>query len=102
VAKSEGRVLDFGDLVSSACVLCRLSEELFDLVSPALDTWKVVKGLMAFQGGSWSSVRSEDLPEGLSDRDEGSRSRRKPRRSQVRQGLLGLATLGSRNPTCPK
>ena len=74
MAESEGRVLDFGDLVSSACVLRRLSEELFDLVSPVLDTWKVVRGLMAFQGGSWSSVRSEDLPKGLSDRDEGSRS----------------------------
>ncbi len=74
MAESEGRVLDFGDLVSSACVLRRLSEELFDLVSPALDTWKVVRGLMAFQGGSWSLVRSEDLPKGLSDGDEGSRS----------------------------
>uniref|UniRef100_A0A2N9EKL8 Uncharacterized protein n=1 Tax=Fagus sylvatica TaxID=28930 RepID=A0A2N9EKL8_FAGSY len=29
---------------------------------------------MVSEGGSWSSVRSEDLPEGLSDRDEGSRS----------------------------
>ena len=28
---------------------------------------------MASERGSWSSVRSEDLPEGLSDRDEGSR-----------------------------
>jgi hypothetical protein len=44
---------------------------------------------MATEGGSWSSVRSEDLPEGLSDRDEGSRSRRKPRQSLARQGLSG-------------
>uniref|UniRef100_A0A2N9FP09 Uncharacterized protein n=1 Tax=Fagus sylvatica TaxID=28930 RepID=A0A2N9FP09_FAGSY len=29
---------------------------------------------MASERGSWSSVRSEDLPEGLSDRDEGTRS----------------------------
>ena len=66
VAEREGRALDLGDLVSLGCVLCRLSEELFDLVSPALDTWKVVKGLMVSEGNSWSLVRSEDLPEGLS------------------------------------
>uniref|UniRef100_A0A2N9F3Y4 Uncharacterized protein n=1 Tax=Fagus sylvatica TaxID=28930 RepID=A0A2N9F3Y4_FAGSY len=29
---------------------------------------------MESEGGSWTSVRSEDLPEGLSDRDEGTRS----------------------------
>ena len=29
---------------------------------------------MVSEGRSWASVRSEDLPEGLSDRDEGSRS----------------------------
>ena len=29
---------------------------------------------MANEGGSWSPVRSEDLPEGLSERDEGTRS----------------------------
>ncbi len=44
VVESEGRVLDFGELVPSDCVLCRLSEEFFGLVSPALDTWKVVRG----------------------------------------------------------
>jgi hypothetical protein len=66
VAESEGRVLDFGDLVPPGCVLRRLSEELFDLVFPALDTWEVVKGLMVSEGNSWSLVHSEDLPEGLS------------------------------------
>jgi hypothetical protein len=70
IAESEGRAVDFGDLVPSGCVLRRLSKELFDLVFPALDTWKTVKDLMASEGNSWSLVRSEDLPEGLFDRDE--------------------------------
>uniref|UniRef100_A0A2N9HWH4 Uncharacterized protein n=1 Tax=Fagus sylvatica TaxID=28930 RepID=A0A2N9HWH4_FAGSY len=74
VAESGGRAFDFGELVPSGCVLCRLSEEFFDLVSPALDTWKVVRGLMASEESSWHEVRSEELPEGLSDRGEDSRS----------------------------
>ena len=73
-AESEGRVLDLGGLVPSACVLRRLSEEFFALVSSELGTWKSVKGLMAYPEGSWSLVRSEDLPKGLSDGDDGSRS----------------------------
>ena len=55
-------------------MLCRLSEEFFDLVSPTLDTWKVIRGLMASEESSWHEVRSEELPEGLSDRGEDSRS----------------------------
>ena len=74
VAESEGRPIDFGDLIPSSCVLHRLSGELFELMSPSLNTWREVRGLMVSEGGSWASVRSEDLPEGLSDRDEGSRS----------------------------
>uniref|UniRef100_A0A2N9GP07 Uncharacterized protein n=1 Tax=Fagus sylvatica TaxID=28930 RepID=A0A2N9GP07_FAGSY len=73
-AESGGRVLDLGGFVSPDSVLRRLSEELFDLVFPALDTWKVVKGLMVAERDSWSSVHSEDLPEGLSDRDGDTRS----------------------------
>ena len=73
-AESGGRVLDLGDLVPPDSVLRRLSEELFDFVFPAIDTWRVVRGLMATERGSWSSVHSEDLPEGLSDRGEDSRS----------------------------
>uniref|UniRef100_A0A2N9G998 Uncharacterized protein n=1 Tax=Fagus sylvatica TaxID=28930 RepID=A0A2N9G998_FAGSY len=73
-AESGGRVLDLGDLVSPDSVLRRLSVELFDFVFPALDTWRVVRGLMATERGSWSSVHSEDLPEGLSDRGEDSHS----------------------------
>uniref|UniRef100_A0A2N9EPN1 Uncharacterized protein n=1 Tax=Fagus sylvatica TaxID=28930 RepID=A0A2N9EPN1_FAGSY len=42
-AESGGRVLDLGDLVSPDNVLRGLSEELFDFVFPALDTWKVVR-----------------------------------------------------------
>jgi hypothetical protein len=72
--ESEGRPISFGDLIPSSCVLHRLSEEFFELVSPALNTWREVRALMASERGSWSSVRSEDLPEGLSDRDEGTRS----------------------------
>uniref|UniRef100_A0A2N9HM56 Uncharacterized protein n=1 Tax=Fagus sylvatica TaxID=28930 RepID=A0A2N9HM56_FAGSY len=71
-AESGGRVLDLGDFVSPDSVLRRLSGELFDLVFPALDTWRVVKGLMATERNSWSLVHSEDLPEGLSNRREDS------------------------------
>ncbi len=71
VAESEGRAVDFGDLVPSNCVLRRLSEELFALAFPALNTWKTIKDLMASKGNSWSLVHSEDLSEGLFNRDEG-------------------------------
>uniref|UniRef100_A0A2N9F2S3 Uncharacterized protein n=1 Tax=Fagus sylvatica TaxID=28930 RepID=A0A2N9F2S3_FAGSY len=74
VVESKGRAFDFGELVPSDCVLRRLSEEFFDLVSPALDTWKVVRGLMASEESNWHEVRAEELPEGLSDRGEDSRS----------------------------
>jgi hypothetical protein len=74
IAESEGRSVNFGDLISPDSVLHRLSEELFSLVFPALSTWRVVRDTMVSEGGSWSSVRSEDLPEGLSDRGEVSRS----------------------------
>uniref|UniRef100_A0A2N9HBC9 Uncharacterized protein n=1 Tax=Fagus sylvatica TaxID=28930 RepID=A0A2N9HBC9_FAGSY len=73
-AESEGRVLDLGGLVPSACVLRRLLEEFFALVSSELGTRESVRGLMASPEGSWSLVRSEDLPKGLSDGDDGSRS----------------------------
>uniref|UniRef100_A0A2N9JBV7 Uncharacterized protein n=1 Tax=Fagus sylvatica TaxID=28930 RepID=A0A2N9JBV7_FAGSY len=59
-AESRGRALDLGDLVSPDSVLRRLSEELFDLVFPALDTWRVVKGLMATERNSW---RRYQIPE---------------------------------------
>uniref|UniRef100_A0A2N9G8P9 Uncharacterized protein n=1 Tax=Fagus sylvatica TaxID=28930 RepID=A0A2N9G8P9_FAGSY len=55
VAESEGKPVDFGDLVPSDCVLRRLLEELFSLIFPALSTWRM------------------DLPEGLSDKGEDSR-----------------------------
>uniref|UniRef100_A0A2N9IPB6 Uncharacterized protein n=1 Tax=Fagus sylvatica TaxID=28930 RepID=A0A2N9IPB6_FAGSY len=72
-AESGGRVLDLGDFASPDSVLHRLSEELFDLAFPALDTWRVVRGLMVAERDSWSSVHSEDLPEGLSDREADTR-----------------------------
>uniref|UniRef100_A0A2N9H9P7 Uncharacterized protein n=1 Tax=Fagus sylvatica TaxID=28930 RepID=A0A2N9H9P7_FAGSY len=72
--ESEGRAIDFGDLVPLDCVLRRVSEELFNLTFPALSTWRVLRDTMATAGGSWSSIRSKDLPEGLSEKDEGSRS----------------------------
>uniref|UniRef100_A0A2N9I7P4 Uncharacterized protein n=1 Tax=Fagus sylvatica TaxID=28930 RepID=A0A2N9I7P4_FAGSY len=57
---------------------------------------------MATERGSWSSVHSEDLPEGLSDRGEDSFTRRRIlRQSLGRQGLWALTTLGLRGPTCP-
>ena len=74
IAESEGRPVDFGDLVPSDCVLRHLSEELFSLVFLALRTWRVVRDTMVLERGSWSSVRSEDLLEGLSDRGEDSHS----------------------------
>jgi hypothetical protein len=74
IAESEGRAIDFGDLIPFDCVLRRVSEELFNLSFLALSTWREARALMESEGGSWTSVRSEDLPEGLSDRDEGTRS----------------------------
>uniref|UniRef100_A0A2N9GVU6 Uncharacterized protein n=1 Tax=Fagus sylvatica TaxID=28930 RepID=A0A2N9GVU6_FAGSY len=76
IIRPRAGVKDFnlGDFVSSDSVLRRVSEELFDLASPALDTWRVVKGLMVAERDSWSSVHSEDLPEGLSERDGDTRS----------------------------
>ena len=50
-AESECRPISFGDLIPSSCVLHRLSEELFALVSPALSTWRAVRESMASQGG---------------------------------------------------
>uniref|UniRef100_A0A2N9F842 Uncharacterized protein n=1 Tax=Fagus sylvatica TaxID=28930 RepID=A0A2N9F842_FAGSY len=73
-AESGGKRFNLGDFVSSDSVLRCVSEELFDLASPALDTWRVVKGLMVAERDSWSSVHSEDLPEGLSERDGDTRS----------------------------
>ena len=70
IAESEGRLVDFGDLVPLDCVLRRLSEELFTLTFSALSTWKMIRDFMASEGNSWSLVRFEDLPEGLSNRDE--------------------------------
>ena len=73
-AESEGRVLDLGVLVPSASVLRRLSEEFFVLATSELGARESVRALMASPGGSWSLVRSEDLPKGLSDGDDGNRS----------------------------
>jgi hypothetical protein len=42
---------------------------------------------MVSEGGSWSSVRSEDLPEGLSDRGRIVVPRRKPRRLWFVKGV---------------
>ena len=46
IAESEGRPVDFGDLVPSDYVLRHLSEELFSLVFSALRTWRVVRDTM--------------------------------------------------------
>jgi hypothetical protein len=74
ITESDGRPVDFGDLIPSDCVLRRLSKELFTLVFPALSTWRVVRDSMVSKRGSWSLVRSEDLLEGLSEMGEDSRS----------------------------
>jgi hypothetical protein len=52
VAESEGKAVDFGDLVPTDCVLRRLSEEFFALAFLTLSTWKMVKDFMAFEGNS--------------------------------------------------
>uniref|UniRef100_A0A2N9GAI2 Uncharacterized protein n=1 Tax=Fagus sylvatica TaxID=28930 RepID=A0A2N9GAI2_FAGSY len=44
---------------------------------------------MATAGGSWSSVRSEDLPEGLFERDEGSRSPKETLSVSVSSRVVG-------------
>ena len=67
IAESEGRSMDFDDLIPADCVLRRLSEELFALVFLALSIWKLLKDRMASEGSSWHEVWSEDLPSGLSN-----------------------------------
>ena len=52
MAESEGRAIDFGDLVPLDCVLCRVSEELFSLSFPALNIWRALRDRMATEGGS--------------------------------------------------
>uniref|UniRef100_A0A2N9ECM7 Uncharacterized protein n=1 Tax=Fagus sylvatica TaxID=28930 RepID=A0A2N9ECM7_FAGSY len=74
VAGSENRAICFGDLIPADCVLCRLAEELFAFASLAINTWRLLKGFMASEGSSWPEVRSEELPEGLSDREDEGRS----------------------------
>jgi hypothetical protein len=74
MAESEGKAIDFGDLIPLDCVLRRVSKELFNLSFLALSTWRALRDTMATAEGSWSLVHSEDLPEGLSDRGEDSRS----------------------------
>ena len=74
VAESEGKAICFGDLVPADCVLCRLSEELFTLAFPAISTWKLLRDCMASEGSSWHQVRPEELPTGLSDREDGGNS----------------------------
>ena len=74
MAESDNTPICFGDLVPADCILRRLAEELFVFASPAISTWRLVKGHMASEGSSWHEVRSEDLPEGLSDREDEGRS----------------------------
>jgi hypothetical protein len=89
---------DFGDLVPADCVLRRLSEELFALAFPAISTWKLLKDRMASEGSSWPQVRSEELPSGLSDREDGGNSLMKPRQSRARRRVTGLRSSGSLDP----
>jgi hypothetical protein len=74
IAENEGKAVDFGDMIPSDCVLHRLLEELFALAFPALSTWKTIRDFIASEGNSWSLVHFEDLPEGLSNRDESDHS----------------------------
>jgi hypothetical protein len=74
VAESEGRAICFGDLILANCVLRRLLEEFFALTFPAISTWKLLRGHMAFEGSSWPQVWSEELPKGLSDQEDGGNS----------------------------
>jgi hypothetical protein len=74
VAESKGRAICFGDLIPTNCVLRRLLEELFALAFPAISTWKLLRGHMAFEGSSWPQVRSEEFPKGLSDWEDGGNS----------------------------
>ncbi len=70
VVEREGRAIFFGDSISATCVLRRLSEELFALAFSALSTWKTLRQFMASEGSSWPLVRSEELPNGLFDRED--------------------------------
>ena len=74
MAESEGKAICFGDLVSADCVLRRLSKELFALAFPVISTWKFLRDRMASEGSSWHQVWSEELPKGLSYREDGGNS----------------------------
>ena len=74
IAESESRAVDFGDLISANYVLRRSSEELFAFAFPVLNTWRLIKDRMASEGSSWPQVWSEELPSGLSDREDGGHS----------------------------
>ncbi len=74
MAESEGKPIYFGDLILADCVLRRLSEELFALAFLVISTWRSLRGRMASEGSSWPQVRSDELPEGLSDREDGGNS----------------------------
>jgi hypothetical protein len=69
IVKSEGRLICFKGLISTDCVLRRLSEELTSLVFLALSTWRTIRNFMAFEGSSWPLVRFEDLPRGITDEE---------------------------------
>jgi hypothetical protein len=74
VAESHNTPICFGDLVPADCILRRLAEELFVFASLVISTWRLVRGHMASEGSSWHEVWSEDLPKGLSDREDEGRS----------------------------
>jgi hypothetical protein len=102
VAESEGKAIDFGDLVPLDCVLRRVSEELFNLSFPALNTWRTLRDRMATEGvvGPWSVPRTY-----LRGFRRGTRvvvQRRKLRQSLGRQGLWALTTPGPSGLTCPR
>ena len=52
--------------VSSNSVLHRLVAKLYSIVYPAVNTWGVIRDLMATNKTEWPLLLSDELPEGLS------------------------------------
>jgi hypothetical protein len=59
--------------VPADSVLHQLAVELYSIVYPAINTWGVIKGLMAANEVEWSLPLSDELPESLSSSEKEAR-----------------------------
>ena len=59
--------------VSADSVLHQLAVELYSIVYPAINTWGVIRGLMAANKAEWSLPLSDELPKSLSSPEKEAR-----------------------------